>query len=289
MKLSWIWKGALCVVIYIVASALSGMVVAALGLRLPASMIEGTPAQLFLRALWATPILVVGLAPLAARLGGSWAARFAALSMLTYLSLSLNSVLETRVFTSMLKTGGSAFLLAHGVLPALAVCAALALWFGGAAGPPPIPRYGLAGWTWRIAVAVLAFPVAYFTFGMMVAPIVVPYYTGGGSIGLAVPPVALILRTVFVRSSIFLVASLPAVLLWIGSRRGLIGALGWAHAVLVGIFGLAQTHLLPPILRITHSIEITADSFAYAAVLAWLFVARSRAAAGSGRKTQAVS
>jgi hypothetical protein len=255
------------------------MVVGALGLRLPASMTEGTPAQLFLRALWATPILVIGLGPLAARLGGSWAARFAALLLLMYLSLSLNSVLEIRVFTSMLKTGGSAFLLAHGVLPALALCAALALWFGGAAGPRPIPRYGAAGWAWRIVVAVLAFPVAYFIFGGMVAPIVVPYYTGGGSIGLVIPPVAVIFRTVLARSSIFLIASLPAVLLWIGSRRGLVGAMGLAHAVLVGIFGMAQTHLLPPVLRITHSIEITADSFAYAAVLVWLFVLRSPAAA----------
>jgi hypothetical protein len=84
------------------------------------------------------------------------------------------------------------------------------------------------------------------------------------------------LRTVLVRSSIFLVASLPAVLLWIGSRRGPIGAMGLAHAVLVGIFAMAQaSHLMPPILRITHSIEITADSFAYAAVLVWLFVHRS--------------
>jgi hypothetical protein len=125
---------------------------------------------------------------------------------------------------------------------------------------------------------VLAFPVAYFTFGAMVAPIVVPYYKGGGPIGLVIPPLAVILRTVLVRSSIFLVASLPAVLLWIGSRRGLIGALGLAHAVLVGIFGLAQTHLMPPILRITHGTEITADSFAYAAVLVWLFARRSPAA-----------
>jgi hypothetical protein len=242
-------------------------------------MIEGTPQELFLRALWATPILVIGLGPLAARLGGPWAARFAALSMLTYLSLSLNQILEIRVFSSMLKNGGSVGLLVHGVLPALALCAALALWFGGAAEPAPIPRYGAAGWTWRIAVAVLAFPVFYFTFGAIVSPIVVPYYRAGGPIGLVIPPLAVMLRTALVRSSIFLVASLPAVLLWIDSRRGLIGALGLADAVLVGIFGMAQTHLMPPVLRITHSIEITADSFAYAAVLVWLFALRPPAVA----------
>jgi hypothetical protein len=77
-----------------------------------------------------------------------------------------------------------------------------------------------------------------------------------------------------------MIASLPAVLLWIGSRRGLTGAPGLAHAVLVARFGMAQaSHLMPAILRIAHSLEITADSFAYAAVLVWLFVPRSPAAA----------
>jgi hypothetical protein len=53
-----------------------------------------------------------------------------------------------------------------------------------------------------------------------------------------------------------------------------------AHAVLAGLFGRAQaSHLMPAILRITHSLEITADSFAYMGVLVWLFVPLPPAAA----------
>jgi hypothetical protein len=74
------------------------------------------------------------------------------------------------------------------------------------------------------------------------------------------------------RGSIFLVASLPVVLLWTKSRRAFIVSLGLAYAVSVGIFQLAQADFMPGVMRLVHSIEITADSFAYAAVLGHLFI-----------------
>jgi hypothetical protein len=179
----------------------------------------------------------------------------------------------------MLKNGGAAGMLAQGILPALGLCAGLCYWFRTADRPRLLPRHAAVGWIWRVALAVLAFPVIHFVFGMMVGPFVAPYYNGGGPLGLVIPPPGVILRTLVIRSAIFLIGSLPAVILWTGSRRGLIGALGLAHAALVGLYGMAQVgSLFPPILRILHGIEITADSFAYAAVLVWLFTDRSAVA-----------
>jgi hypothetical protein len=79
------------------------------------------------------------------------------------------------------------------------------------------------------------------------------------------------------RSPLFLLSTLPAVLLWTGSRRRLFISVGIAHALLVGIFGLIQAYWFPTVLRVAHSIEITADSFAYAAVLLLLFTHKNRA------------
>jgi hypothetical protein len=90
-----------------------------------------------------------------------------------------------------------------------------------------------------------------------------------------------ILRTQLLRSLLFLGSSLPAILLWTGSRRCLILALGLAHSVLVGLYGLSQAYWMPVPLRVLHSVEITADSFAYAYVLARLFFLPPRTSTAS--------
>jgi hypothetical protein len=50
----------------------------------------------------------------------------------------------------------------------------------------------------------------------------------------------------------------------------LILALGLTHWMLVGLFGLLQVAWLPTILRVAHSLEIGADSFACSAALVFL-------------------
>jgi hypothetical protein len=107
---------------------------------------------------------------------------------------------------------------------------------------------------------------------MCVGPIVVPYYNAGIA-GLKLPHLSLILELQLFRSIIFLAVSLPFIALWKGSRRGLWFALGLTHAVVVGIYGLIGATFLPWVLRITHSVEITCDSFAYAGLLVLLFSA----------------
>ncbi len=124
----------------------------------------------------------------------------------------------------------------------------------------------------RIGVTWLAWPIIYFFFGMCVSPIVVPYYNAGIA-GLRIPALSTILAVQLVRSVIFLAASLPFIALWKGSRRGLWLALGLAHAFTVGLYGLVGATFLPMVLRVTHSVEIAGDSFAYAGLLVLLFAA----------------
>lgn len=50
-------------------------------------------------------------------------------------------------------------------------------------------------------------------------------------------------------------------------------ARGLAHAFTVGLYGLVGATFLPMILRVTHSVEIACDSFAYAGLLVLLFAA----------------
>jgi hypothetical protein len=126
----------------------------------------------------------------------------------------------------------------------------------------------------RGAAAWLGWPVIYLFFGMCISPIVVPYYRAGIA-GLRIPPMSIILQLQLIRSIVFLAASLPLMTMWKGSRRNLWLALGLAHAAVVGLYELIGATFLPLVLRITHSFEITADSFAYAGLLVLLFTAPS--------------
>jgi hypothetical protein len=129
-------------------------------------------------------------------------------------------------------------------------------------------------WLWRIPAAIFAFPLVYFIFGAIVAPIVVPTYRAGIA-GLVLPPLSIIMPVQLVRSTLFLLASLPFLILWKEKRGSLIFSLGLAHWFTVGLFGLLQAHQFSMTLRIAHSLEIAADSFGYTALLVLLLSPRT--------------
>jgi hypothetical protein len=138
-----------------------------------------------------------------------------------------------------------------------------------------VAAHSTAGWLWRFILSIFAFPLAYLIFGMMVAPFVVDYYRHGIA-GLILPPMSVILPTQMARSTLFLMASLPFIVLWKKSRGSLIFSLGLAHWLVVGLFGLVQALWFPPVLRVAHSLEIGGDSFAYAASIVFLLFPRSQ-------------
>ncbi len=265
----------LAAIAYVVGLVLSGMITAMMHLP-TASLPPGTTqAQLLRNMLLAAPLLTAALLPLASGLKGKWHKRSISLAFLLFIALGLNTIIEARVFTGMISNPVTMAL--HYVLPALLVAMVLT-WPAAETQSAPMTSVSFtpAAWTWRLIVAWLAFPVIYFIFGMSITPIIMPYYKAGIA-GLKIPSAQVVVATQLVRSALFLLASLPLLTLWRKSRGGLMVAMGLAHAVTVGVFALVQASWLPSVLRVTHTVEITADSFVYAIVLVLLFVPKGEA------------
>lgn len=269
----------LCGLVFAAAESISAALVQALGMRMLPPPAGTSPAQLAWAMLLASPLLPLALAPLATRLPGALLARTLRLALFTYVSFGLNTMIEARIFTTLVQPGAFAGMCVFYILP----CAALALAVA-AAFPArdvqrgPLPERPPAAWAARLVLAWLAFPVIYLLFGAMVAPIVLPAYEQQAA-GLVLPPMQVILPTQLLRSLLYLGSALPILLGWAGGWKRLALRLGWAFWVLTGLYGMLTGLWMPVSLRLAHSLEIGADSFVYAFVLAWALRAPSKRAA----------
>jgi hypothetical protein len=275
--IGWIGKVAAIAAAYFLGTMISGAVIAAAGMPWPA--FPNPPSQtanLVLGAL--SSALVAGcLALLAWGVRGSQPVRWLVLAAFTYVIFGLNNQIEAAAFTAF---GGTATMIVFFVAPCL-LGAAAAAWLvrpGTALQPRGATVFDrpASAWWWRLAVAWLAFPVIYVFFGMLVSPIVVPFYKDP-SFGLTLPGWNTILPVVLLRSALALAVTLPILLLWSRSRRSLFVSLAIAFFALMGLIGLAATTFFPPTLRVVHSLEILGDSVVYAWVLVALLVPRMTA------------
>jgi hypothetical protein len=274
--IGYLWRVPLCALAYVAGAMASGAIMAALGLPLPQVPEQADMRIMGILLFIASLVLAAGLAPLARRLQGSYWLRWLTLAALCYICLGVTSPLEGAIFTTI---GGMASIPAFSILPCLLFAAVMALLFQpdgrGDSLAMNVRRFfcgrSAGQWTWRLVAAICAFPLIYWTFGLMVAPFVMEYYTQG-QFALAVPRPATILATQFIRSVFFLLAAVPVLVMWSGSRRRLILALGLAFYVLVGLFGMIQSYWLAPTLQVLHNTEMFADSMVYAWALAALLV-----------------
>jgi len=223
--------------------------------------------------LFAAVVLVLGLYPLARCIAGSVPARAAALAAFIFLALGVNTLFDGVIYTDYFNGIVPSAVLLY-FLEALFVGVALGWFFGEGSQGNGLAPHSAIDWLGRGLIAWLLWPVVYLFFGTCVAPVVVPYYQNGSVPGLHIPAMNVILGVQFLRSLFFLAASIPLIALWKGTRRNLWLALGLGHAVTVGIFGLIAANFMPPVLRLTHGVEIVCDSFAYAGVLVLLFSAK---------------
>lgn len=263
-------KLAVCVAVFAVSLVVGGMFVRLLHLQFASMPHSDTSERThLLLALVAGTSLVLGIFPLARRLTGPFALRWIALGSFVFLALGVNTMIEVSVFGNSSGGGVAAEAVLYFV-QAVFLGATVPVFFGTDEMASGLPHRGWIDWTGRGIAAWVGFPVIYFVFGLCVAPIVIPYYQAGVA-GLHIPPLPSILQTQLLRSAVFLASSLPLIALWKGSRRELWLTLGLAHSVTVGIFGLVQATFMPGVLRVVHSVEIAADSFAYAGLLVLLF------------------
>ncbi|HEU5402350.1 MAG TPA: hypothetical protein VFU86_13385, partial [Terriglobales bacterium] len=225
-----IGKVVLCVVLYMAGVMLTGMLAGVLHLPAPSLPPGMTPQGMLAPMALGTLLLVIGLAPLASRLGSSRLRRSTVLFVLIFVAVALNTSIEASVFSNFIKIG-VAWMCVHYILPCLFVTIGLVLMFGSREEPAGRPLLSPMQWAWRAVVAWLAFPVIYFVFGMCVAPFVTYAYRAGIA-GLTIPPLAVIFRTQLIRSALFLGSSLPVIILWKGSRRSLFLLFGLAEAMM---------------------------------------------------------
>jgi len=277
----YLWRLPLCALVYVIGAVAGGSLISALGMPLPELPEQANEQTMGLLLFVASLAVAGGLVPLARRIQGPFSMRWLTLAMLCYVCLGVTSALEGAIFTSL---RGMASIPVFSILPCLLFSAVVALLFKPAGKGDPlvtdVRRFfqgrSAGNWAWRFAAAICAFPVIYWTFGMMVAPFVMEYYQQG-QFALTVPHPGVIVLTQFVRSTLFLAASLPILMTWSGSRRQLVVVLGLAFYVLVGLFGMMQSYWLAPTLQVLHNTEMLIDSMVYALALAVLLVRRDEA------------
>ena len=278
---SWIWKTLVIAAAYFLGTMISGAMIAAAGMPWPAFPNPPSPTvELLLNVI--SSLLVAGcIALLALGVRGSQPVRWLVLAAFTYVIFGLNNQIEAAAFTAF---GGTAAMIVFFVAPCL-LGAAAAVWLvGPSPSRPPhsMPHVrAVSTWWWRVVVAWLAFPVIYVFFGMLVSPIVVPFYKDP-SFGLTLPGWNTIFPVVLLRSALALAVTLPVLVLWSRSRRALFVSLAGAFFAFMGLIGLAATTFFPPTLRVAHSIEILGDSLVYALILVALFVPRAEAESTEG-------
>jgi hypothetical protein len=275
MKFSWlhnIWKVPLCGLLFFLGFIPGGMLAGLLGLTIP-DLPAGTDQQTIAQYTLLASLIMAGiLAPLARGLSVNFFSRWMILFGLIWVAYGVNTYLEASIFSTMGEISLYTVVL---YFPASLLCSAAIAWLF----PPSPPVNGFMtqartffaqhtarDWTWRFSVAFLAFPITYYIFGILISPIVLPYYQQGTN-QLALPGWEVLLPVLASRSLLFLLVCLPVLIAWKGSNLRLFFALGLALFVLVGGIGMLEAYWLPPVLRVTHSIEIFADEMIYTAAL----------------------
>jgi hypothetical protein len=270
----------LCSLVFAVGMMIGGIAVSLVGLQ-PPPMPEGVDGnRAFLILLLESPLLALALVLLARGLGGRLLPRAAALSSFTWVVYSLNTAIETLAFTATTVEGALSSAVSC-LLPSI-LCGTAAAWLypsrenGTNLAVLARAFFGartVGAWVWRIALAAVVFVPIYLLFGSLVAPLTAQYFQES-LYGLRQPSQEEMLLVLLLRSILFLLACLPIIVMWRRSRWGLFPKLGFALFMLVGFLYMLGAYYMPLAVRVPHSLEILADSFAHAGLLVML-LARS--------------
>ncbi len=263
----------LCSLAFILGAILGGMIVSLLGLQPPPMPEEVDGNLAFLILMLESPLLALTLILIAHGLGGGLLIRAMTLSFFTWVVYTLNTTIESLAFTST-TVEGALFTTLSFLLPSI-LCGTAAAWLF----PPRERGRSLAdlvrsfinsrtssAWLWRIAIATIVFVPIYLAIGSLVAPLTAQYFQEN-MFGLVQPSQEKMLLILIVRSLLFLLASLPVIILWRRSKLTLFLSLGFALFILVGLLYMLSAYYMPLEVRLPHTLEILVDSFAYAGFL----------------------
>mgnify|MGYP000250598868 CR=1 FL=1 len=278
--LTYLWKLPMCGLAFFIGMMLGGILLPLLGFR-PPDMPTGTDAgTITLWLLLGSMLLAVFLAQISSHLHVRWLARWAILGLFTWIFLAVGMVLESFFFMT---TGAvsslenSLFTMLNFLLPSLFLSGMATSLFRPAPGAATAPTFiptNLKDWSWRIPIALLAYPLIYITFGLLVQPFISDFYTAG-QYELTIPTWGQMIPLQLARSLLFLLTSLPVISFWGGSRRALWLSLGLTIFACTGFMAVITAYWFPWKLRLFHGLELLADALFYAGVLTWLFTKRS--------------
>ena len=224
--LHYLWKIPLCGFLFLIGFIPGGQLAAAVGLPAPEMPVGADPAIIAQSTLLTSLLLALGLSAVSRGLSGRFLSRWLIIFFFTWIAYGVNTYFEAMIFSTMSATSLYAVVL---YLPASLFCSAAVAWLF----PPVVKGEGFltrvrtffAGrtfdsWAWRLFAAFLAFPLVYFIFGNLIAPIVLPYYLQGSN-ELALPGWGQLLPVIAIRSLFFLLVCLPILIAWNLSNRRL--------------------------------------------------------------------
>jgi hypothetical protein len=274
--LGLLWRSLVVGLGYTVAIMIGGMITQVLGLPAPSLPAGVDPTQMLLIMFLSGVLIGLTLGPLAKRLTLPMLQRFGVLFLLLFVLNNLINTIEALFFTTMPVAEQVTGLVDSGV-GHVGLALLLAVLFQ----PPSVERGLLIAlretlgqrrwisWAWRILLAGVLYVPIYLFFGMLIAPIVTPYYVEM-DMGLQVPGFEVMLPLEAFRGLLYVLTLFPLVVVLRGSRRSLAFWIVLTLCVLGSWQPMLSVAWWPVILRVTHGLEITADSIVHGLVIALL-------------------
>jgi len=273
-----LWRSLVVGLGYTLAVMIGGIIAQAVGL--PVSELAGrvNPAQALVTTFLSGVVIGLTLGPLSARLAIPTADRAGMLFVVIFVLNSLINVIEALFFTTI-----PAAEQVHGLVTSAIGHAGLAVLLALLFRPVSVERELLTAlsetlgqrrwtaWVWRFGLAALLYVPTYFSFGMLIYPLVRPYYEAPAlGLGLAVPGFKVILPLEVGRGLLYVLTLFPLVAVLRRSRQSLAFWIGLTIAVLGAWAPMLQVNWWPLTLRVVHGLEITADSVVHGLIIAWL-------------------
>lgn len=275
--LAYLWKLPLCGIGFFIGIALSGIILPSLGFKSP-EMPEGTDANtIMLWFLLGSILLAFTLSFLSRNMSANWLLRWGILFELIWIFGAFGVVLEAFFFMTtgaVSSMSNALFTLLNFLLPAIFLSALVAVLFQPIMAIEPCQHrlqiyamfYKRSTWMWRIILVLLAYPVTYIVFGLLVQPFIKKFYIAG-QYELTIPTWGQLIPLQLTRSVLLLLASAPIMVWWQSSPRKVWLALGSSIFILTAFMAVITAYWFPWQLRLFHGLELLADALVYTGVL----------------------
>ncbi len=280
LLLQYLWKTPLGMIAWFGGLMLGGTLLPVLGLTTPVIPEGADTITVGMISLGMSVFVVFSGAFITQHLKGNFFSRWGSISLLILVAYGVNNALEGALFTNIPALATPLNLVSTIVLqvfPSFSVGAAIALLFKP---PPSTPSFiasvtafmqnrKIANVLGRLLLSVGAFVLIYWGVGVVISPLVTPFYLAG-EFELVLPSLDQILLLQGIRGTLISLTLVPLIIAWKNSSSQLFLALGFALFVLLGLFPLSLAYWIAFSIRAIHTLEILVDSFLFAKVITWL-------------------